>query len=225
MKYILILFLIPSVVFSQAHILHAEKGEKGEDGTDGNTLTATEITSMGFVMADTNTQLTESDVDAFVANNGYITSPDDADADATNEIQTADEVNITGGTYSGDTVEEALNKISLTSTGIIKAVIGEFDLGVVNSPAFVSNNSSVSNVLHTILPDGSSKITVEHSAMTGEYLALVDFESTANAPQNDKDIANYIIYKQSNTVTAVYITEEVSGDVQSLKMNIKIEEF
>ena len=36
---------------------------------------------------DDNTQLNEAEVDAFVANNGYITSPDDADADPTNELQ------------------------------------------------------------------------------------------------------------------------------------------
>ncbi len=36
---------------------------------------------------DTNTQLSEAEVDAFVENNGYITSPDDADADPTNEIE------------------------------------------------------------------------------------------------------------------------------------------
>ena len=37
---------------------------------------------------DTNTQLTEVQVDAFVANNGYITSPNDADSDPLNEIDT-----------------------------------------------------------------------------------------------------------------------------------------
>ncbi|MEZ4936753.1 MAG: hypothetical protein R2799_04085 [Crocinitomicaceae bacterium] len=36
---------------------------------------------------DTDTQLNEAAVDAFVANNGYITSPNDADADPTNEIE------------------------------------------------------------------------------------------------------------------------------------------
>ena len=36
---------------------------------------------------DTNTQLSEVQVDAFVANNGYVTTSDDADNDPTNEIQ------------------------------------------------------------------------------------------------------------------------------------------
>ena len=47
---------------------------------------------------DTDTQLDETAVDAFVANNGYVTSADDADADPTNEV-------ITGATLSGTDLE------------------------------------------------------------------------------------------------------------------------
>ena len=36
---------------------------------------------------NTDTQLTEAEVDAFVSNNGYITNPNDADSDPTNELQ------------------------------------------------------------------------------------------------------------------------------------------
>jgi hypothetical protein len=52
-----------------------------------NNGTATSIDLSGY-LDNTDTQLDETAVDAFVANNGYITSPNDADADPTNEIQT-----------------------------------------------------------------------------------------------------------------------------------------
>ncbi len=48
---------------------------------------------------DTNTQLSEAEVDAYVANNGYVTTSNDADADPTNEIELP-----TGGT-SGQVLE------------------------------------------------------------------------------------------------------------------------
>jgi hypothetical protein len=46
---------------------------------------------------DTDTQLSEAQVDAYVSDNGYITSADDADADASNELQ---DLTLTGTTLS-----------------------------------------------------------------------------------------------------------------------------
>jgi hypothetical protein len=51
-----------------------------------NNGTATTIDLSGY-LDNTDTQLDETAVDAFVSNNGYITSPNDADADPTNELQ------------------------------------------------------------------------------------------------------------------------------------------
>ncbi|WP_299436399.1 hypothetical protein, partial [uncultured Maribacter sp.] len=55
-----------------------------------SSVTQAEIEALGFEVGphtvDTNTQLTETDVDTFVANNGYITT--EADGDATNEYNT-----------------------------------------------------------------------------------------------------------------------------------------
>ena len=61
-----------------------------------NNGTATSIDLSGY-LDNTDTQLDETAVDAFVSNNGYITSPDDADADPNNEIQT---INRTGTTVT-----------------------------------------------------------------------------------------------------------------------------
>jgi hypothetical protein len=58
----------------------------------GNNLTITNndiatTIDLSPYLDDTDTKLNESEVDTFVANNGYITSPDDADSDPTNEIE------------------------------------------------------------------------------------------------------------------------------------------
>lgn len=69
-----------------------------------NNGTATSIDLSGY-LDNTDTQLDETAVDAFVSNNGYITSPDDADADPNNEIQTISRTGTTvilsngGGTF------------------------------------------------------------------------------------------------------------------------------
>ena len=70
-----------------------------------NNGTATSIDLSGY-LDNTDTQLDETAVDAFVSNNGYITSPDDADADPNNEIQTISRTGTTvtlsngGGTFT-----------------------------------------------------------------------------------------------------------------------------
>ena len=51
----------------------------------GTNLTISDGSTIDLSVIDT--QLDETAVDAFVANNGYITNPDDADADPANEIQ------------------------------------------------------------------------------------------------------------------------------------------
>ncbi len=82
-----------------------------------NNGTATSIDLSGY-LDNTDTQLDETAVDAFVSNNGYITSPDDADADPNNEIQT---INRTGTTVTlsngGGTFEDSVG-VYTAGTGI-----------------------------------------------------------------------------------------------------------
>lgn len=67
----------------------------------GSNLSISSGSTIDLSVIDTDTQLTEATVDAYVANNGYITSPDDADADPVNEIQTlslaGSDLSISGG--------------------------------------------------------------------------------------------------------------------------------
>ncbi len=84
----------------------------------GNVLTITNNGSATHIdlspyLDNTDTQLSEAEVDAFVENNGYITSPDDADADPTNEYNT-------GVTLNGTTLEitDAGGVISANMSGL-----------------------------------------------------------------------------------------------------------
>lgn len=66
----------------------------GEGGTpqdlslSGTELSISEGSTIDLSAIDTDTQLTEAEVDAFVDNNGYLTSFTEVDGDATNELQT-----------------------------------------------------------------------------------------------------------------------------------------
>ena len=67
---------------------------------------------------DDNTQLSETEVDNFVANNGYITNPDDADADPTNELQ---DLSLNGNTLSLSNDASTVDLSSFTSNNLDEA--------------------------------------------------------------------------------------------------------
>lgn len=77
--------------------------------SDGSTI------DLSAIDTDTNTQLTEAEVDAFVANNGYLTSFTEVDGDATNEIQDLtlndNQFSITGGSTTITFDPSASNEI------------------------------------------------------------------------------------------------------------------
>ena len=81
-----------------------------------NNGTATSIDLSGY-LDNTDTQLDETAVDAFVSNNGYITSPDDADADPNNEIQTINRTGTTVTLSNGGTFEDSVG-VYTAGTGI-----------------------------------------------------------------------------------------------------------
>lgn len=82
------------------------------------TLSSGSTIDLSVIDTDTDTQLDETAVDAFVSNNGYITSPNDADADPNNEIQT---ISRTGTTVTlsngGGTFEDSVG-VYTAGTGI-----------------------------------------------------------------------------------------------------------
>jgi hypothetical protein len=102
-----------------------------------NNGTATSI-DLSQYLDNTDTQLTEAEVDAFVANNGFITSPNDADADPNNEIQTISRSGTTvslsngGGTFQDSIgVYTAGSGIDITNNEVSEAQyqIGDYAYG------------------------------------------------------------------------------------------------
>ncbi|MGB5499907.1 MAG: hypothetical protein WBM77_13345 [Maribacter sp.] len=79
------------------------------DGDDNTQLSKTDIEALGFVEGghsiDTNTQLTEAEVDAFTANNGYITSATVVSDDSNNSI--------TAGSDGGAFLEQNLTTTTI----------------------------------------------------------------------------------------------------------------
>jgi hypothetical protein len=89
----------------------------GNGLTITNNGTATSIDLSGY-LDNTDTQLDETAVDVFVSNNGYITSPDDADADSTNEIQTIPRTGTTVALSNGGGTFEDSVGVYISGTGI-----------------------------------------------------------------------------------------------------------
>ena len=82
--------------------------------TNNGTATSIDLSSY---LDNTDTQLDETAVDAFVSNNGYITSPNDADADPNNEIQTISRTGTTVTLSNGGTFEDSVG-VYTAGTGI-----------------------------------------------------------------------------------------------------------
>lgn len=286
---IIFLCILPNLSYAQEFILNKNEGTKGEDGSSVTSVVVNQSqgvntliiqsggTPISTTFTDTDTQLTAADISAMGFNSN------DLDEDATNEIQTASEVNVTGGTYNGQTVEEALENIDTrvpnfhivasgdipssiplppifptytykhgdqirrvydnghtiqtfdgtnwiadivldSSESGIKAIIGDFDIGVANSPTFVSNGT-VSSVSHLAASTGTSQIIINHDAMVGNYSVLVSFESASVTPTSDTNIDKFVVKKVSNSRTDVYLVDTGTSNSSLHKLNIKIEEF
>lgn len=76
---------------------------------------------LSIYLDDTDTKLTETEVDAMVANNGYLTSFTEVDGDATNEIQTISRSGLTvtltdGGTFTDSILSDA----NIAAMGYVK---------------------------------------------------------------------------------------------------------
>jgi len=81
----------------------------------GSSLTISSGSTIDLSSINTNTQLTEVQVDAFVANNGYLTSFTEVDGDITNELQ-----NLTAATLTGTTLEIGIENGSSVNVDLAK---------------------------------------------------------------------------------------------------------
>jgi len=136
----------------------------------GNTVT---LSNGGgsFTDADTDTQLTETQVDNFVANNGYLTSFTEVDGSTTNELQT---ISKTGNTVTlsngGGSFTDADTDTQLTETQVDN---------------FVSNNGYLTSFTEV---DGDTTNELQTLSITGDQLTLTDGNTVTLPSSSGADV-------------------------------------
>lgn len=104
----------------------------------GTILSIENGNSVNLSGIDTDTQLTEAQVDAYVSDNGYITSADDADADASNELQDLTLTGTTLGIENGNSVN-----LSALQDGF-EANTDEQSLSITGNDISISGGNTIS---------------------------------------------------------------------------------
>ena len=177
--------------------------------------TATEI-DLSKYLDNTDTKLSETEVDAFVANNGYLTA--EVDGDASNEIQDLSlnaTTNILSITKNGTATEIDLSKyLDNTDTKLSETEVD----------AFVANNGYL-----TAEVDGDASNEIQDLSLNATTNIL---SITKNGTATEIDLSKYL----DNTDTKLnetevdafvanngYLTEEVDGsvtnEIQDLSLN------
>lgn len=123
----------------------------------GKNLTISDGSTIDLSSIDTDTKLSETEVDAYVANNGYLTSFTEVDASTTNEIQ---DLSLSGNTLSlssdATTVSLAgyLDNTDAQALSIVGSTISLTNGGSVTLPSEV--DASVTNEIQTLSLSGST---------------------------------------------------------------------
>jgi hypothetical protein len=188
----------------------------------GTVLTITDGNSVNLGLIDTDTQLSEAEVDAFVSNNGFITS--ELDASTTNEIQS---LSLTGKNLS----------ISSGNTVDLSSIDTDTKLSEVEVDSYVSNNgylttftevdASTTNEIQSLSLSGtnlsiSSGNTVSLSSIDTDDQTLVEILtaspnagykriSQVNTPSDDWDVANKI-YVDTRTLGGILTNDNSAGN-------------
>ncbi|SNT07515.1 Chaperone of endosialidase, partial [Ekhidna lutea] len=171
----------------------------GNDLTITGNGAATTI-DLSAYLDDTDTQLTEAEVDAFVANNGYLTT--EADGSTTNEIQ---DLNLSG------------NDLTITGNGAattidLSAYLDNTDTNLTEAEvdAFVANNGYL-----TTEADGSTTNEIQDLNLSGNDLTI-----TGNGAATTIDLSAYLDDTDTNLTEAEvdtfvanngYLTTEADG--------------
>ncbi|MCT4581399.1 MAG: tail fiber domain-containing protein [Flavobacteriales bacterium] len=116
----------------------------------GNTVT---LSNGGGSFTDDDTQLTEAQVDAYVNNNGYLTSFTEVDGSTTNEIQTISK--------TGSTVTLSLGGGSFTDD--------DTQLTEAQVDAYVNNNGYLTSFTEV---DGSTTNEIQNLSLSGNSLSI-----------------------------------------------------
>ena len=139
----------------------------------GNTLSLTnDGTTVDLSGYLDDTQLTEAQVDAYVANNGYLTSFTEVDGDVTNEIQ---DLSLTGNTLS----------LSSDATTVdLSAYLDDTQLTEAQVDAYVANNGYLTSFTEV---DGDVTNEIQDLSLTGNDLTI-----TNNGSATTIDLSGYL---------------------------------
>ena len=168
-----------------------------------------------FTDADTDTHLTETQVDNYVSNNGYLTT--EVDGSTTNELQTISKSGSTvtlsdgGGSFTdNDTTYTAGTGITITGTTIINTgdtdasddfsgdygdlsnkPITFYEVGSTNAPNDINDNIFHTGkiAIGTNTTESYTKLTVENSGSGTQY--QYGIKSTLNGTGSGKHYATY----------------------------------
>ncbi len=169
---------------------------------------------------DTDTQLDEAAVDAFVANNGYVTSANDADADPTNEIE------LPNGGNNGDVLQ---TDGAGNYTWVAPSAGAETDPVYGASPAAgITNITNWNNKLDTELDgDPTNEIELPNGGNNGDMLVTDGAGNYSwTAPPFGGGSSGNDFYLGQDTLGGIvfYIYEDASGVQHGLLVS-KTEQF
>lgn len=163
----------------------------------GSTLSLTgdpDNTAVDLTAFDTNTQLSETEVDAFVADNGYLTSFTEVDGDATNEIQN---ISLSGSDLSisgGSTID--LSTIDTdTNTQLSETEVDNF----------VANNGYLTSFTEV---DGDATNEIQTLSIDDNQVSLSNGGGTITLPENP----DFSIINELNTSVILNDTDLETTD-------------
>ena len=125
---------------------------------------------------DTNTQLSEAEVDAFVSNNGYLTSFTEVDGDVNNEIQ---DLQLVGNNL---TITNNGSATTIDLSPYLDDTDTDTQLTEAEVDAFVSNNGYLTSFTEV---DGSTSNELQSLSISGHDITLSNGGGTVTVPDNN----------------------------------------
>jgi len=217
-----------------------------------NNGTATSIDLSGY-LDNTDTQLDETAVDAFVSNNGYITSPDDADADPLNEMNTSVVLNGTdlettdgNGTIVTDLSSlvddadaDATNELQNIEQVLVVGndangnnIVNTGQIGIGTATPNAESSMEIATALPVVFP---SMTQAEVDAIVTPVEGMVQFNTDAHKLQvyaeliDNADILNEIYIGNESgpfgNVVDQSFTAPIDGQVIAVELMLKDDDF
>lgn len=167
---------------------------------------------------NTDTQLTETQVDAFVSNNGYLTTFTEVDGDITNEIQ---DINLTGTNLSissGSTVD--LSSITADLEIRVTALENAIQASGTDTTPQKFNYQAVVND-NTGEPIANTSVSYQISILQGSSVGTSVYTETHSAITSAKGLTNLVI-GEGTLVSGDFSTIDWGTNVYYLEIEVDV---